>query len=220
MNKNILFYVGHFLLILYIITLLQGRSDTNHILLVFAIITYLIAFIKKGTVYRAESEKIIDHFNRPSGVPLKGAGALVGEIESPYIFVMKNNSAFVKTISLEPNKEGQQTDLSIEGLELESGFSHVKIKGLIHQMQSKPRDYCNIEIFASIQQKGMPVTYTDLSPDGTTATKPLRDVDYCELHSTIFCDVNLKKGNKLDFAILPGAEMVVKLYPYRKITNG
>lgn len=212
--KNFLFYLGHILLIAFIISFMRGQTGINFILLPAAVVTYFIAFVKQDKRLRSEGEEIISQFNRSNLQP-----KFIGEMESPYIFVMKNNSAFIKTISLDPNNEKPGNDLDLEGLQLESGFPYVNIKSLLHQMQCKPRDYCLIEIFTSIQQKGMPVTYTNTEPDGKSTSGPLRDVEYNELFSSIYCNVDLKKGNKLDFSLLPNVEMVVKLYPYRKI-NG
>jgi hypothetical protein len=213
--KNFLFYLGHILLLAFIISLQFGQIGINFILLPVAIVTYFIAFIQRKIKFKYQDEEEIPKlYERP---PLR---TKIAQIESPYIFVMKNKSTGIKTISLQPNKEGDtDTDLEKEGLELESGFARVNIKALLLQMKNKPRDYCKIEIFTSIQQCGMPVTYTNTLPDGSSKSGPLPDAFYTEMCTIIPCDINIKKGNSLDFSILPGAMMVVKLYPYRKVSN-
>lgn len=208
--KNFLFYLGHILLIAFIISFMRGQTGLNYILLPVAVITYIIAFARQGRQFRNEGEEIISKYNRAAIV----GHAIEGEMESPYILIFKNTSHKPQSIILDPHKNLE--DMQDSEISLESAFSNVTVESLFKQMQNKPRNICMIEIFCSPAQMGMPVSYTNKTPEGSE-TIVFDEIACHPIRSTIYCDLNLKKGNNLNFMMLPATEMVVKLYPYRTI---
>lgn len=210
-----LFYLGHVLLIAFFISLFAVNQGLNYILLFAAFITYIITIIRKGSIYRAEDERILEEYGK---VVFNDIDKNAGEIETPYIFVLKNLSTQPKNIPLYVNMQLDYMSKKENLYSISSGISGIAAQTLLNQMKNKCRNMCMIEIFCKPSQMGMSVMYTNVTYVGPE-TKVLDKIEYQSMRSIIFCDINLKEGNSLGFMMLPSTEMVVKIYPYRKNPN-